>query len=100
MLMVYIIASEGVPDLERRRLLENAKLGLDETQAINNLGILGCKLSGGNNGKKDNSNQYSYWASYSIEMKKNKNRKETYDLSRFVPLIKRVMEVCSILSLC
>jgi syntaxin-binding protein 1 len=89
--MIYIIASEGVPDLERRRLLENAKLSLEETQAINNLGIIGCKLSSGGNSKKD-MGRYTYWGSHALDMKRNKAGKETYDLSRYVPMIKRVME--------
>jgi syntaxin-binding protein 1 len=88
MLMVYIIAYEGIPDMERRKLLENAKLSLEETQAITNLSILGVKLSSATS--KREGGRYSHWGSYAIEAKKNK---ETYDLSRYVPLVKRILEV-------
>ena len=88
MLMVYIIAYEGIPDMERRRLLENAKLSLEETQAITNLSILGVKLSSATS--KREGGRYSHWGSYAIEAKKNK---EAYDLSRYVPLVKRILEV-------
>lgn len=86
--MVYIIAYEGIPDMERRKLLENAKLSLEETQAITNLSILGVKLSSATS--KREGGRYSHWGSYAIEAKKNK---ETYDLSRYVPLVKRILEV-------
>lgn len=90
LLMIYIIAFEGIQDMERRRLLENAKLGLDETQAINNLSIMGVKLSNPTSSKKE-SGKYSYWGSHSLDLKKKPDR-EVYDLSRYCPLIKRVME--------
>ena len=93
MLMIYIIAYEGIQDMERRRLLENAKLSLEETQAINNLGIIGVKLSNTNNTKKE-VGRYTYWGSHFLDVKKGKQEgKESYDLSRYVPLVKRVMEV-------
>ena len=88
MLMIYIIAYEGIPDMERRRLLENAKLSLEETQAITNLGIFGVKMTSGTS--KREGGRYSHWGSHALETKKNK---ETYDLSRYVPLVKRVLEV-------
>ena len=93
--MIYIIACEGVQDMERRRLLENAKLSLDETQAINNLGIVGVKLSNGSGTKKE-TGKYSYWGSHANDVKKTKKggeQQESYDLSRYIPLVKRVMEV-------
>ncbi len=92
MLMIYIIAFEGIQDMERRRLLENAKLSLEETQAINNLGIIGVRLSNATSTQKKDNGRYTYWGSHSSDSKK-KSDKETYDLSRYVPLVKRVMEV-------
>lgn len=86
--MIYIIAYEGIPDLERRKLLENAKLSLEETQAINNLAILGVKMTSATS--KRDGGRYSHWGSYAIEAKKNK---EKYELSRYVPLVKRILEV-------
>ena len=91
MLMIYIIAFEGIQDMERRRLLENAKLSIEETQSINNLGVMGVKLNNPNSSKKE-SGRYSYWGSHALESKKRVEGKEMYDLSRYVPLIKRVMD--------
>lgn len=98
MLMIYIIAFEGIQDMERRRLLENAKLSLEETQAINNLGVIGVKLSNPNSSQKKDNGRYTYWGSHSLDSKK-KSDKETYDLSRYVPLVKRVMEVTLIIQI-
>ena len=45
MLMLYIISLNGIQDTERRRLLEHAKLSLDDIQAITNLNLMGVRLS-------------------------------------------------------
>ena len=45
--MVYIIAMEGIQDNERRRLLETAKIPIEDAQAITNLALFGVQLSPG-----------------------------------------------------
>lgn len=44
-LMVYLIAMDGFQDLERRRLLETAKITAEESQALNNLALFDIRLS-------------------------------------------------------
>jgi syntaxin-binding protein 1 len=44
-LIIYIIAMNGVQDMERRRLLETAKINADDSQAISNLSLFDVILS-------------------------------------------------------
>lgn len=44
-LIIYIIAMNGIQDLERRRLLETAKVSSEDSQAINNLALFDITLS-------------------------------------------------------
>lgn len=46
-LMIYIIAMEGIQDLERKRLLETAKMQNEDSQAITNLANFFVPLSVG-----------------------------------------------------
>ena len=83
----------GVQDIERSKLLEASKLTAVDSQAINNLSLMDVNLTYGLV-KKDRG-RYSYWGSYKVERKKRKKGKDDlpYDLSRYVPLLKRVIEV-------
>ena len=89
--MIYIIAFEGIQDMERRRLLENAKLKLEETQAINNLCYLGVPLTNAS-GTGQRKDRYSYWGSHAQNQKK-RDASGLYDLSRYVPILRCIMEV-------
>lgn len=42
--MLYIICQEGINDNDRRKLLDCAKLSLEESQAIGNLANMGVRL--------------------------------------------------------
>ena len=83
----------GVQDIERSKLLEASKITAVDSQAINNLSLMDVNLTYGVT-KKDRG-RYSYWGSYKVERKKRKKGKDDlpYDLSRYVPLLKRVVEV-------
>jgi syntaxin-binding protein 1 len=95
-LMIYIISMNGVQDMERKRLLETAKVSAEDSQAINNLAMLDINLSSAQmTNKEKDKGRYSYWGSYKQERKKKKSKGEDampYDLSRYVPLYKRLME--------
>jgi syntaxin-binding protein 1 len=94
-LMVYIIAMNGVQDLERKRLLETAKVSAEDSQAITNMSLFNVVLSSAQASKKKDKDKYSYWGSYKQERKKKKSKAEDalpYDLSRYVPLMKRLVE--------
>ncbi|KAI8823539.1 Sec1-like protein [Fimicolochytrium jonesii] len=88
-LMLYIIAQNGIEDEERRRLLGYAKLSLEESQVITNLGYWGVRL-GKEKGEKDAKGRYGYH----VHGKKRKKgtESEQYDLSRWQPVLKSVLE--------
>ncbi|KAJ2997799.1 vacuolar sorting protein VPS33/slp1 [Globomyces sp. JEL0801] len=91
-LMIYIIAMQGIHDVERKRLLETAKFTPDDSQAINNLSFFNVRLSSMMERPKEaDLGRYSYWGSVRQERKKNKHT-EVYELSRYVPLIKRLLQ--------
>lgn len=46
-LIIYIIAYDGVQDMERKRLIETSKISSSEIQAITNLSYFNVQLSSG-----------------------------------------------------
>ncbi|CEH18084.1 sec1-like protein [Ceraceosorus bombacis] len=82
---LYIMYSEGVPDEDRKRLFQHARLGLHEMDAVDNLVHLGARVL------KDPQN--SGWDAW---FKKGKRRQapgeNEYELSRYQPLVKLMLE--------
>jgi syntaxin-binding protein 1 len=82
---LYIMYSDGVPDEDRRRLFQHARLGMAEMDAVNNLIHLGARVL------KDPQN--SGWDAW---FKKGKRKQITgeneYELSRYQPLVKLMLE--------
>ncbi|KAF9071586.1 Sec1-like protein [Rhodocollybia butyracea] len=80
---LYIQFREGVPDEDRRRLYQHARLSLAEQDAVNALTHFGVRISRGPSDK---------------DMKKKLKQKPAddseYDLSRYKPLIKTILEDC------
>jgi len=78
---LYIQYRDGVPDEDRRRLYQHARLTIAEQDAVNALVYLGVKISKGPTDK---------------DTKKFKQQKpitgEEYELSRFKPALKTVIE--------
>lgn len=93
-LMTYIISKDGIADADRSKLLSCAQLSLEESQAITNLHLMGVKLSSGLEKRKDGKPKYSYQGVTAWERTKKKKEEEKYILSRWVPIMKHVMEVC------
>ncbi|KAJ3409160.1 vacuolar sorting protein VPS33/slp1 [Chytridiales sp. JEL 0842] len=97
LLMLYIIAQEGIQDADRRRLLEVSKLQVEDSQAITNLNYFGVRLSV-NSDKKSARNlkdKYGYYGRLAEKKRKKKKKADDevpYDLSRYVPLLKYVLE--------
>ncbi|ESK97828.1 snare binding protein sec1 [Moniliophthora roreri MCA 2997] len=80
MVALYIQYREGVPDEDRRRLYQHARLSLAEQDAVNALTQFGVRISR-TSGDKD--------------MKKKLKQKpadDDYELSRYKPLLKTVIE--------
>lgn len=95
LLLLYIVAQEGIQDSDRRRLLEVSKLSLEDAQAITNMSIMGVRLTAAVKGHvKNNTNKYSYYGRVAEKKKKKKKKTDDlpYDLSRFTPLTKYLVE--------
>ncbi|KAJ3201238.1 vacuolar sorting protein VPS33/slp1 [Entophlyctis luteolus] len=95
-LMLYIIAQEGIHDMDRKRLLDAAKLSLEDSQAITNLGLLGVRLSlNQEKTQKLVKDKYTYYGRVAEKRKKKKKKNDSelpYDLSRFVTMLKYILE--------
>ncbi|EPZ31820.1 Sec1-like 2 domain-containing protein [Rozella allomycis CSF55] len=83
LLILFIISREGVNDNDRKKLLDIAKIPFDDANAITNLALLGIKLSKSSGKKK-----------VSKKEKKRKKRDDDvpYELSRYIPNIKYLIE--------
>jgi syntaxin-binding protein 1 len=82
---LYIMYSDGVPDEDRRRLFQHARLGLAEMDAVNNLVHLGARVV------KDPMN--SGWdAWFKKGKRKQVSGENEYELSRYQPLVKLMLE--------
>lgn len=103
---LYIQFRDGVPDEDRRRLYQHARLSIPEQEAVNSLVHLGVRISrvgavlsfGSGNmrltivcqgpGDRDNKKK--------LGQKKPKSSEEEYELSRFKPALRTVLEVSSL----
>ncbi|PCH36386.1 Sec1-like snare protein [Wolfiporia cocos MD-104 SS10] len=78
---LYIQYRDGVPDEDRRRLYQHARLSLADQDAVNALAHFGVRLTRGP-GDKDTKKK----------LKQKSNNEEEYELSRFKPLLQTVLE--------
>ncbi|KAH8551198.1 Sec1-like protein [Umbelopsis sp. PMI_123] len=88
LLMLYIISKEGgIFDEDRKKLLEHARLPRDLREAINNLTILGVKVTRVQRkaGEKSLRKRRE-------RRKSSKDQEMPYELSRYVNTVKKVME--------
>ncbi|KIK61687.1 hypothetical protein GYMLUDRAFT_42705 [Collybiopsis luxurians FD-317 M1] len=80
---LYIQFREGVPDEDRRRLYQHARLSLAEQDAVNALTYFGVRISRGSADKD-----------IKKKLKQRAADDNEYDLSRYKPLLKTVIEEC------
>ncbi len=82
---LYIMYCDGVPDEDRKRLFQHARLGRFEMEAVDNLVHLGTQVV------KDPSS-----SSWDMFFKKGKRKQQTaeneFELSRYQPLVKLMVE--------
>ncbi|KAJ3488640.1 hypothetical protein NLI96_g2690 [Meripilus lineatus] len=78
---LYIQFRDGVPDEDRRRLYQHARLSIAEQDAVNALVHLGVRISRGP-GDKDTKKK----------LKQKQSKEEEYELSRYKPLLTTVIE--------
>ncbi|CAJ0836893.1 2377_t:CDS:10 [Entrophospora sp. SA101] len=82
MLMLYMMYKNGIFDDDRRKLLAHAGISSQDSEAINNLGLFGVKLVKSPQGNKRKVKKYRQKPGEEIE----------YEISRYVPRIKLVLE--------
>ncbi|KDQ61398.1 hypothetical protein JAAARDRAFT_30828 [Jaapia argillacea MUCL 33604] len=80
---LYIQFREGVPDEDRRRLYQHARLSIPEQDAVNALTLLGVRISRGPNDKD---------IKKKLKQKSGNSTEEEYELSRFKPLLRTLLE--------
>jgi len=81
LLMIYIISQEGIKATDKKRLMDLARISLQDQACITNLRFLGVTLLTGPNVKKGSAK----------DKKKNKKQRDDappYELSRYTPQIK------------
>ncbi|KAF7299290.1 hypothetical protein MIND_00877900 [Mycena indigotica] len=78
---LYIQFRDGVPDEDRRRLYQHARLSVAEQEAVNALVHLGVRISRGP-GDRD----------LKKKLVPKKSKEEEYELSRFKPVLRTVLE--------
>ncbi|EGG12609.1 uncharacterized protein MELLADRAFT_114806 [Melampsora larici-populina 98AG31] len=76
---LYVLYRDGVPDEDRRRLYQHAKLGLNEMDAVNNLIHLGANVA------KDSGKKRKVLFKQPLD-------ENDYDISRYRPLVKLMLE--------
>lgn len=91
LLSLYIISKEGVQDEDRRKLLDHAQISPMESNAITNLTLLGVRLSKApKSGKGKDAKKKDKKVT-----KKSGADDVPYELSRYVPVLKTVLEECA-----
>ncbi|TPX58052.1 hypothetical protein PhCBS80983_g03413 [Powellomyces hirtus] len=86
LLMIFLTVQNGLPDADRQKLLDAARLSLEEAQAVHNLSMLGVRLSASLMGKKaDNKGQYGYGM-------RDRGKEFKFENTRYTPVLKYMME--------
>lgn len=84
---LYIMYSEGVPDEDRKRLFQHARLSLHEMDTVDNLTHLGARVV------KDPANSgWDNWFKKGAGRRKQPGGENEYELSRYQPLVKLMLE--------
>ncbi|KAF7795046.1 hypothetical protein EIP86_006190 [Pleurotus ostreatoroseus] len=78
---LYIQHRDGVPDEDRRRLYQHARLSMPDQDAVNALAHLGIRIS---RGPQDKDTKKKF--------KQKSNDEEEYELSRYKPVLRQVIE--------
>lgn len=77
---LYVMHRDGVPEEDRKRLYQHAKLGPPEMDAVNNLRHLGQDVTKDSKGKRK-----AVFKQPIVE--------DAYDISRYQPAVKLMLEV-------
>jgi syntaxin-binding protein 1 len=86
--MLYIIWKEGgIFEDDKRKLFEHAKLSRDLRTAINNLPLIGVKLTRIRSKEKS-----SFLKKRREKHRRDKDEETPYELSRYIPVLRKVMD--------
>lgn len=91
LIMIWFATCDKVDPDELELLLAHARLDKKYKDAIDNLSLLGVQLSKSANKQGEKS---SRWHRKKRESVVNQQQDVPFDLSRYVPIVKRVVEVC------
>ncbi|KAN0088471.1 Sec1-like protein [Tylopilus felleus] len=81
MVALYVMYRDGVPDEDRRRLYQHARLRVAEQDAVNSLSHLGVRITRGPADKDTKK-----------KLKQKPSQEEEYELSRYKPLLCTVID--------
>lgn len=79
LMALYIMYRQGIPDEDKRRLFEHARLTMQEQDAVNALALLGVRL------KRTSADK-------DLKTMKQKPEDDDYELSRFHPIVKTILD--------
>ena len=82
---LYILYRDGVPEEDRKRLFQHARLAMHEQDMVNNLRYLGLDIS-----KELKTSRRAPL--------KQKQLEDAYDISRYQPMIKLMLDVSRLVS--
>ncbi|KAI8820209.1 Sec1-like protein [Fimicolochytrium jonesii] len=86
LVMLYVVIQNGLSESDRQKLLESARLSVEEAQAVHNLSMLGVKLSTSLMGRKaDNRGQYAYGL-------RDRGKEHKFDNTRYTPVLRYIVE--------
>ncbi|KAI8897404.1 Sec1-like protein [Globomyces pollinis-pini] len=81
--LLAVIAHDGISDAERQRFLQNGRFRMEESQALTNMGMLGVRLSPSMGRKNEVKNPYSLEAN----VKKSVGKQHKFENAKYTPTI-------------
>ncbi|CAO3622659.1 unnamed protein product [Cunninghamella blakesleeana] len=88
LLMLYIISKDGgILEDDKRKLIEHTQLGREYRDAINNLSLLGIQVTKKRRAPGEKSSRKKF-----LRRRANRDDDQPYELSRYVPVIKKTMD--------
>jgi hypothetical protein len=93
LLLIYIISQEGLPDAERQRLFDLARLGREEYQALTNLSLLGVRLSASLDKRRNDEIKSNPYSLSVLRSTRKRTKPADYENSRHIPAAKFIVEV-------
>ncbi|KAJ3021170.1 vacuolar sorting protein VPS33/slp1 [Thoreauomyces humboldtii] len=86
LVMLFLVVQNGLSDGDRQKLLDSARLTLEESQAVHNLSMLGVRLSASLMGRgREGRGQYAYGM-------RDRGKPVKFENTRFTPILKYMME--------